>query len=71
MKVAAKSNYMSSYLLVVDLVSSYRVHATCLTPHLHSFQSLISMKQIVIAYLVTDSVLLSRTKTAANSYVML
>ena len=71
LKVAVKPNYMPSYLLVADLVSSYRVHAMCLTPHLHSFQSLVLMKQTATPYLVMDGVLLLRTKTAANSYVML
>jgi hypothetical protein len=71
LKVAVKPNYMHSYLLVADLVSSYRVHAMCLTPHLRSFQFLVSMKQIVTSYLVIDGVQLSRTKTVANFYMML
>src|ERR1700683_715175 len=63
LKVRAMPNYMPNYLPVVDLVSSDRVHGICLTPHLRSFQSLVSMKQTVTPYLMMDSVLLLRTKT--------
>src|ERR1700692_2903812 len=69
-KVVVKLNFMPSYQLVANLFSSYRVHATCQTPHPHSSQSLALTKRIVIPYLVMGGVLLSRIETVANSSMM-
>src|SRR5882762_3154009 len=69
-KVVVKPNFMPSYQPVASLFSSYRVHATCQTPHPHSSQSLALMKQIVTPYSVMGGVLLSKIKTVANSSTM-
>jgi len=68
-----KPNFMPSYQPVASLFSSYRVHATCQTPHPPhpcSSQSLALTKRIVTPYSVMGSVLLSRIKIVANSSTM-
>src|SRR6202050_5663629 len=70
LKVAAKPNCLPSSLPVAVPILSYRVHASCHTPHQHSYLSCVLTKWTCAPYPVTDGVLLSRNWTMANSSIV-
>src|ERR1700683_1530431 len=70
LKVTAKPNCLPGSLPVAVPILSYRVRASCHTPHQRSYLSRISTKRTCTPYSVMGGVLLSRNWMMANSSIM-